>query len=177
MTILVILGFIIFTFFNPVWGSWVYIGFIALFEMFIVLNNSSKIKVDNKNNKYTPAEVRVIERYGVFFRFPLTSRGYSKLCSGIGMSAFIFVPWLLFNGLYVQAVLIGLNYFITGQLAVILNPQFFLHQEVEKRTDLLSEAYMIYSADMEAIDSALFKMYSKPDTKGKKDATNKKRKG
>ncbi len=156
---LLVLALVILTFFKPFIGSLVFIIIAALLEIWIVLANSSKIKVKNDNNKYTSKEIELIQRYPLFFRYPITSRMLSPMFSGIQLAAFLLVPWLFIKGLYLQAIVIGLNYFVATQLAVILNPQFFLHDNLDKGRIKKPELVAEFTDDMNAIDSALKKMY------------------
>ncbi len=156
----VILGLVIFTFFKPNMSSLIFITCAALLEIWAILTNLSKVKVKNEDNKYTPKEVEVIERYHIFFQYPMTSRMLSPILSAIQLSAFILVPWLLFKGLYIQAFIIGVNYFVAPQLAVILNPQFFLHDNLDKGKIKDQNYRERFIRDRHAINSALEKMYS-----------------
>lgn len=155
-----ILGIVLLTFFKPTLGSWVFIIIVALLELWILLANRSKIKVKNESNKYTPKEVEVIERYRLFFQYPFASRIFSPAFSAIQLAVFPLVPWLLIKGLFIQAIVIGLNYFVATQLAVILNPKFFLHDNIDKGKIKKPEFIAQFTEDMNAIDSALEKMYS-----------------
>jgi uncharacterized membrane protein YfcA len=156
----IILGFIILSFIFPNIGSWIFIIFIVLLDLWIILAHFSKIKLNNKNLKYSIKEAEVIERYHIFFRYPFISRILSQIFSGIQLSTFVLVPWLLFNQLFLQAFLIGLNYFIAVNLSVTLNPQLFLHDNIDKKK-IKDKAHITeFTEDMLAIDSALKKMYS-----------------
>ena len=97
-----ILGIVILTFIKPTLGSWAFIITVALLELWIVLANRSKIKVKNDNNKYTPKEVEMIERYQLFFQYPFASRIFSPAFSAIQLAVFPLVPWLLIKGLFIQ---------------------------------------------------------------------------
>lgn len=155
-----ILGIVILTFFNPAFGSGAFIITVALLELWIVLANRSKIQVKDDNNKYTSKEVAMIERYRLFFQYPFASRIFSPAFSAIQLAVFPLVPWLIIKGLFIQAIVIGLNYFVASQLAVILNPQFFLHDNIDKGKIKKPEFIAQFTEDMNAIDSALEKMYS-----------------
>jgi hypothetical protein len=158
---LLVLLLIILTFFKPLIGSMFFIIIVALLELWIILANITKIQVNNDNNKYTLNEIKMIERYRLFFRYPFASRIFSPVFSGIQLAVFPLVPWLLIKGLYIQAVIIGLNYFVATQLAVILNPQFFLHDNLDKGKIKKPEQVIQLTEDMNTIDSAINKMYSK----------------
>ncbi len=153
------LALVVFTFLSPWLGSITFIVIVAMLEVWIILVNLSKIKVNNKNNKYTPEEVGAIEHYRLFFRYPFASKILSPVFSGIQLSVFVLVPWLIFKGLYFNAVVIGLNYFIASQLAVMLNPQFFLHDNVDKGKIKDPIQLLRFKQDMDVVDSALEKMY------------------
>lgn len=157
---LIILALVIACFWKAEIGSILFIAVAFLLELWIILANLSKVKVKNENNKYTAEEVNVIERYRLFFQYPTASRMLSPMLSAIQLSVFLLVPWLLFKGLYVQAIIIGANYFIASQLAVILNPQFFLHDNLDKGKIKDQNYRDRFTRDMHAIDSALEKMYS-----------------
>jgi len=154
-----IFGLVIYCFFNPNVGSWILIAIVALFEAWILLANQTKIKVKNKNNKYTQKEVELIEKYRLFFQYPFFCRSLSRVFSATQLSAFILVPLFLINSLIPQAIIIGINYFIASQFAVILNPQFFLHDNIDKRRVKDPKLIARYTENMLAIDSALKKMY------------------
>lgn len=156
---LLVLVLVLLTFFKPLLGSILFIIFAALLEIWIILANITKIEVINNNNKYSIKEIEMIKRYRLFFKYPVACRILSPIFSGIQLSAYILVPWLLIKGLYIQALIIGLNYFVATQLAVILNPQFFLHDNLDKGKIKDPELLVQYTFDMNAIDSALEKMY------------------
>ncbi len=147
------------SFWKPAIGSILFIVVAFLLEGWILLTNLRKISVKNEDNKYTPKEVEVIERYHLFFQYPTACRILSRMFSAIQLSVFLLVPWLLFKGLYIQATIIGLNYFFSSQLAVILNPQFFLHDNLDKSKIKDLSMKLTMTEDMHAIDSALEKMY------------------
>ncbi len=154
-----ILGLVILSFFKPVLGAWLFIAVAALLELWVALVNTSKIKVKNINNKYTLKEIELIEHYRLFFQYPIISRQLSSMFSAIQLAVFPLVLWLLIKGLFLQAIIIGANYFIASQLAVILNPQFFLHDNIDKGKIKKPEDVAKFTEDMRAIDSAIEKMY------------------
>lgn len=157
---IIIVGLIILTFIYPLVASWVFIGIALLLELWFILANRSKIKVKNIDNVYTSHEIKMIERYQLFFQYPMACRALSSAFSMIHLATFLLTPWLLIKGIYLQAVLIGLNYFITTQLSVMTNPQFFLHDNLDKGRIKDPQQRLEFYVDMEAIDSALKKMYS-----------------
>lgn len=156
---LLILFLIIFTLFNAKIGSIVFISVALLTELWVFITNFSKIRIKNDDNKFTDGEIKIIEKYHLFFRFPMAGRVLSPMFSAIQLSVFILVPWLLFKGQYIQGIIIGLNYFVAGQIAVILNPQFFLHDNLDKNKIKDVDVRKDFEEDMHNIDSVLEKMY------------------
>lgn len=156
MLIWLVLGILIWSFFQPVIASIVFIIFIVLLEGgLLIASDSCNPKVAaysfNRYNldesEWTPSEIKALRKYCLYFSYPHSSQMFSSTLSGIWGSAFILVPWLLYNHLWISAVVIGINYFIAGPLSKKLNPRLYLHTEVESKgkVDLLSE--------MNAVDS------------------------
>lgn len=155
---LIALALIIFSLINSL-GSTVFIIFIMLFESYIFLSHkSSKKYVINSlahRISLTLPEESAAKRYPLLFIWPMTSRGYSSTLSLIQMATIILVPMMLIKHLWIKGVIIAINYIIAGKLAVLTNPQFFLHDAVEKRKKLM------FLEEMESVDSIMEKLYSK----------------
>ena len=95
-----------------------------------------------------PDQVTVVKKYHLFFKFPFASRQFSGALSAIQLSTFVWVPWLLYNGLWFTAVAIGGNYFAASFLAMQLNPRLFLQRAS-------GPAALYAQSELLAIDSAL----------------------
>ena len=156
MLIWLVLGILIWSFFQPAIASIVFIGFIVLLEGSLLIASASckpdvalsafwKPHIDI--SEWTPSEIKALRKYCLYFSYSHSSQMFSSTLSGIWGSAFILVPWLLYNHLWISAVVIGINCFIAGPLSKKLNPRLHLHTEVESKgkVDLLSE--------MNAVDS------------------------
>ena len=159
---ILVLGLLAFTFLNPLFGSWIFIGFICLLEIWIVLAGRTKIQVNNKNSKYTIDEVDIIEKYHLFFQFPVIARMLSKTFSAIQLSSFIFVPYMLFSGYWIQALIVLVQYFVVPQFAVTLNPQHFLTDNLSNNRIKDQKYRRRFEVDLEVLNSALEKMYLTP---------------
>lgn len=155
---LVVSAFVIYIFFNPTLGSWLYLGFIALLMGYIILVSQQKISPKNPD-LYTPDELAVIEKYPIFFQYPFISRNLSATFSAIQLSSIILVPLLLIKTQYFQAIILGISYFFTAGYAVKLNPQFFLHDNLDKGKIKDFKARWEFEMEMHAIDNALEKIY------------------
>lgn len=157
---LVVSAFVIYVFFNPSLGSWLYLGLIILLMGWISLVSKQKI-TPKSPDKYTPDEIAVIEKYPIFFQYPFVSRNLSATFSAIQLSTFILVPLLLIKMQYIQAIILGISYFFTAGYAVKLNPQFFLHDNLDKGKIKDFKTRWEFEMEMRAIDNALEKLYLK----------------
>lgn len=147
-------GILIWSFFQPLIAAIVFVTLIVLFEGWLLLSNifwKPKVNTDY----WTTEEQAAIRKYHLYFRYPFASRSFSSTLSGIQLSAFIWVPWLLYNRIWIPAIIIGLNYFIAAPLVLKLNPQSFFHDAVENRgnTDLLPEMMAIDSVSEKILEA------------------------
>ncbi len=125
---------VLLAFFYPIDVSWFFIIFFVIFEGYLLLLDlrGKKIKISNKIN-FTEEEKIIIKRYHLYFRYPFTAKSFSTTLSLIALSGIPLSIWFLFNGLWPQAIIIGINIWISGMLSSKLNTRFFLHDAVERR--------------------------------------------
>jgi len=152
-----VLGTLIWSFFEPLWASKIFLfGFILAFEGYIYLMSRAgrpdNLEPFSEPFYLTPDEVSVVKKYHLFFKFPFASREFSGALSAVQLSSFIWVPWLLYSGLWLTAIAIGFNYFIAGWLAMQLNPRLFLQRGAN------GPAAVFAITELHAIDSALEKL-------------------
>ena len=152
---------LILAFFLPKYGPPMFICLMILTELWMFAVMKSKIKVKNSNDKYTFEEVKIIEKYPVFFQYPVASRQLSKLFSGFQISILIFVPLMLFRGMWIYAIIGVVEYFIVPQFAVPLNPQHFFIDNLSK--DKIKDPEMKHKVaeDLKNLESALKKIFDK----------------
>ena len=110
-----------------------------------------KVKPEFLGSDWTEGERLVIRKYYLFFCFPGTFRQLSGVLSAIQLSTVLWVPWLLYNRLWVPAIILGANYFLSGWLSTLLNPQQFLHHSVAR-------GGKEFSAEMSLVDSVCEKL-------------------
>ena len=120
------------SFFYPLQSSWIFVAFIVFLEGYLFLASKKREYSFIKDTRFNEEEQKIIEKYHLYFRYPLTAKSLSTSLSLIALLTFIFVPWLLYNHLWFQAIIIGLNYFIAGLLSSKLNIRFYLHDAVER---------------------------------------------
>src|SRR3989344_404072 len=147
----ILIPLIILVIWKPFWGSIIYLVMYGMMIIWITqAGKYSQIKVNNKNNKWTDQEVKVIEKYNLFFQYPVACRILSTLFSGFQLAVFLLTPYLIYRGLWIPAIIIGVSYFISPQFSVTLNPQFFLHDNLDKgKFKEGHEFYKKYKSEME----------------------------
>lgn len=150
------LGILAWGFFNPTIASIVFILMFITVECYVAFAGLSGRGMHG--DKLTARENALLREYFLFFRYPMTSRGLSSTIAGFQASAFIWVPLLIYKQYYVQALIIGINYFVAAPLAVKLNPQHYLRREALKGSPE-REAQLI------EIESLLNKLYPAPKMK------------
>ena len=150
---------LIVSFFYPIQASWAFIIFFASLEgylFFISLRKSEYSLISfAKDVSLSDEEKKILKKYYLYFRYPYASKSFSTSLSFIALSAFIFVPWLLYNHLWLQAIIIGLNYIFAQMLSSKLNIRFYLHDAVER---LHKEEFR---EDMLLVDSVCGKILKK----------------
>ena len=125
---LISLGFLIWSIFSPINAS---IAFICLFAVvegwFLFLDMIKSPDLQLMKSKYclTDSELRVFNKYYIFYKFPNLSSKTSVAMSGFQYSAFLWVPWLLYNRLWILAIVTGLNFFLANYLSKKLKPLLF----------------------------------------------------
>jgi len=152
-------------FFAPSFGSWLFIVVTVLLELWIMLLQDRKIK---NNGKYSSSEIEIIERYNVFFQYPITSRKLSRIFSGIQLSTFVFVPYMFILGNWIAGIIGVIQYFVVSQFAVTLNPQHFLNENMKNDNIKDFSFKMKVGTDLLALNSALEKMYRRSSGELKK---------
>lgn len=150
---------LVWSFFDPLWASKVFLFiFIAAFEGYIFLmsraGQADRLEAFTEPLYLNPDEVVVIKKYNLFFKFPFASRDFSAALSAIQLSAFVWVPWLLYQGLWLTAIAIGVNYFIAASLAMQLNPRLFLSRAT-------GGVALFAHGELMAIESALEKLMNR----------------
>lgn len=129
---------LIWGFFSPSTASWVFIGlFVALFEghsLLIYLTHKSKINVEvaSPPHYFSQSEASVIRKYPVFFKLPFAAMEYSSGLAAIPLTSYVWVPWLLYSGCYVQSAIIAVNFFAVGQLIIRIDPRNFFQQAIKQ---------------------------------------------
>jgi hypothetical protein len=157
-----VFGTLIWSFFSPPLAAKVFLILVAIFEGYIFLMSRTgrpdQLEAFSAPHYFNPDEIAVIKKYHLYFKFPFASRDFSAALSAIQLSAFVWVPWLLYQGLWLTAIAIGANYFIAAPLAMQLNPRLFLSRAT-------GAVALFAHGELMAIESALEKLMNQPKEK------------
>ena len=136
--IIIAVAVLIWGFFSPAAASWTFIGlFLAIFEghsLVMYLTHRSKVSVEPNVPPHflSSGELQVVRKYPVLFMLPFAAMEYTRGLSAIPLTSYVWVPWLLYSGFYVQAAIIAANLFLVGQLVVRIDPRNFFQQAMQR---------------------------------------------
>jgi hypothetical protein len=125
------LGLFIWSLFDPTTASYVFIGIATVFVAYLFfIDITGKPKPDP--SIWNPEEIEAMRKYHLALRFPFGAKEFSVQLNGIRWSSLIWVPWLLWNQLWIPAGFLVINFFLTASLSVRLDPFFFLSDAVNR---------------------------------------------
>ncbi len=125
------LGLFVWSLFHPTIASYVFVGLAAIFEVYLFfIDITGKPKPDPST--WTRDEIQVLRKYHLAIRFPFGAKDFSCYLNGIRWSSLIWVPWLLWNHLWIPASFLVVNFLVTTSLSVRLDPIFFLSDAVRR---------------------------------------------
>jgi len=125
------MGLFVWSLVQPTIASYVFVGLAALFVAYLFfIDIANRPKPDPL--LWAPDEIKVMRDYNLALRFPFGARDFSCYLNGIRWSSLIWVPWLLWNHLWILAVFLAVNFFVTTSLSVRLDPFFFLSEAVRR---------------------------------------------
>jgi hypothetical protein len=161
-TVAFILATLIGSFFHYAFPLRFFVGFVAVFEghmlLMSLIESRKSIPTFSSPYYFNPDEVNVLKTYPLFFKFPAASRDFSAALSAIQLSSFVWVPWLIYQAHWIEAIVIGANFFIAGRLSMKLNPILFL----SRATGIDS---IIAAGQLGALQSALEKVLTRSQAK------------
>lgn len=125
------LGLFVWSLFSPAIATYLFLAAIVLYEGYLFF-------IDGLNKPspdpllWSQEEIDTLRKYHIALRYPFGAKDMSVILNGFRFSALLWVPWLLWNQMWLAAVIISLNFFIKGSLAVRLDPIFFLTDAVNR---------------------------------------------
>jgi hypothetical protein len=106
--------------------SWAYIGAAGLFEAWLAQRMVSvgrrPVQPEAPPYAFSEEEAQLVGRYRFYFTWPGIARQSSSVLAALGLSALLLVPWLTYQGAFVQAALIGMNLFLVARFTRQLSP-------------------------------------------------------
>ncbi len=125
-------------FLSPETASWIFISvFIIVFEghsllMYLAHKSKISIETDSPPHYFSCDEVAVIKKYPVLFKLPFAAMEYSSGLATIPLASYVWVPWLLYTGCYIQATIIAANFFVVGHLIIRIDPRNFFKRAIQQ---------------------------------------------
>lgn len=125
------LSLFLWSIFQPKIAAYVFTGISAIFVVYLFfIDIASKPKPNP--SIWSADEIMILKKYHLALRFSFGARDFSCFLNGIRWSSFIWVPWLLWNHIWIPAAFLIINFFITSSLSVRLDPFFFLSDAVRR---------------------------------------------
>lgn len=140
--LIILIPLIITAFWFPFVVSIIILILYGIIEIVIFIPTFLKIK-PAVELKLSPHEEKIFSNYYVFFRYPFGSTDFSRILAIIQLSAIILSPLFFFNGLMIPAIILVINYFIAGPVAVKLNPVHYIGEDIKKGNIKHSNEYEI----------------------------------
>ena len=126
LAVLVSAGLFVLCFFQPTLGSWVFIGvFIVGLEGLsacLILALRGQALSSQLIEQLTVDELDLINSYKWHFMYPGATRELSAGIAAVGLACLAFAPLLLWQGHYIEAGIVGANWFVAGPISHKLSP-------------------------------------------------------
>jgi tetratricopeptide (TPR) repeat protein len=136
----IILSYVIFGLIS-LWGLWnastastVFLVIAGIIEAFVFIISRERLSPLPEYN-LTSREAEFFRKYSMYFRYGYTSRQWSSILSTINLASFFWIPWLIYQQQWIQAVIFVVNFFLVTRLVIITNPRHYFHERVERTKD------------------------------------------
>ncbi len=115
---------------SPAAMSWVYIGALIAFELWLARRvaaaGSAPVAAGEPPYHFTAEEAELVGRYRFYFTYPRAAREASTVLAALGLTALLLAPWLTYRHAFVQALLIGVNLFAVARFTKAVAPLMVL---------------------------------------------------
>jgi len=132
------LAFFIWSLFNLQTAAYAFIAVQILFEGYLFLGDRMG-RPKPEPSDWTAEEIEIRRKYHLSYQNPFRAQKLSGLLNGFRLSVIFWLPWLLWNELWIPVAFLIVNFFITASLSVRLNPIFFLENAVRKGQNQFSQ--------------------------------------
>ena len=106
--------------------AWIYIGMVALFELWLLRRvtrvGAAVVAPGEPPYHFTDEEAALVQRYRFYFTYPALARDCSSVLAAIGLTALGLAPWLTYKRVLLPAALIGLNLFAVARFTKLVAP-------------------------------------------------------
>jgi len=124
------LGLFVWSLFSPATAGYAFIGITALFVAYLFFIDIIGKPKSPDPSIWDPEEIETLKKYHLAIKYPFGAKDFSCYLNGIRWSSIIWIPWLLWNHLWIPAVFLAVNFFLTASISVRLDPFFFLSEAV-----------------------------------------------
>lgn len=155
---MIVILFTVFIFNYTYLGTLAFIAFYLTITLTITVFEKQKI-ILKKIKDITLEECFMYLKYSFYFNYTNLSIVLSAMYSTLGLALFIWIPYLLYKGHYILALVIIPTYFISKHMSVNLNPYFYLHDNLDfNRIPKTNKYYEQAIYEMGIIDCILEKI-------------------
>ena len=111
---------------SPVPMAWIYIGVVALFELWLLRRvmrvGAGPVLPGEPPYRFSDEEAALVQHYRFYFTYPALARDCSSILAAIGLTALGLAPWLTYKRVLLPAALIGLNLFAVARFTKLVAP-------------------------------------------------------
>ncbi len=125
------LAFFIWSFFNPQTAAYAFVGAKVLFEGYLFIRDRMA-RPEPDPSEWAPEEAEILKNYHLSLQNPFRTKKLSGLLNGFRLSIVFWLPWLLWNDLWIPVGFLIVSFFITASLSVKLNPIYVFEEAVKK---------------------------------------------
>lgn len=116
--------------------AWIYIGVVALFELWLLRRvrqaGSGPVAPGEPPYRFSDEEAALVQRYRFYFTYPALARAGSSILAAIGLTALGLAPWLTYKRALLPAALIGLNLFAVARFTKLVAPLMALRMAASR---------------------------------------------
>lgn len=124
------LCFFVWSLFQPVTAAYVYMAVIGIFMAFLMLLIAfGKPKLNPA--AWTEYEIEIIYRYNLAVEYPDMAAWFSGVLGGFRCSGIIWIPWLLWNHLWLLSICLPLMGFLSWPFSMRLDPLHYIGESIE----------------------------------------------
>ena len=146
---------------NLIAGAWGFIVFCFLLESWLYAldwtQRPRRLEPNSAPHFLNADEVLVAKQFPLLFRYPLTAKSLFAGLSAVQLSAFVWVPWLIYRGHWPLAVPIGLNFLMAGSIAYKLEPRAYLSKRLSSPNEALAQQSGAYLKAIEGVFEKLWR--------------------